>query len=352
MTQSENEIDISPMLKDINAVLKGHLSSLLGPIINEKNAIQSVLLNMPYVKRLKAENEVLRRHVFQLKTELETNKKIYNKQLESASTKNVKLEVRDSLSNLSETPSKIVELKQQMWRKNEKVNSQDDEEDDEEDGMYDEEDDDDEDDDDENYESPILANLRMSLTVDKKDDEVVEITSAGTIVSSEDDEKIKNVTVWNLNSTEEVESKNNEEEEEDQDEEEQEGEDDEDNEEDEDDEEDEEEEEDEDEAEDEEDEAEDEDEDEEDEAEDEEDEAEDEEDEEENEIDVNPEDQDDEDDEELDVEDVEIDGVQYLTTSTENGEIYKCDEDGEIMEDEHGDFIICGYFKNGIANFI
>ena len=55
---------------------------------------------------------------------------------------------------------------------------------------------------------------------------------------------------------------------------------------------------------------------------------------------------------ELDVEDVEIDGVQYLTTSTENGEIYKCDEDGEIMEDEHGDFIICGYFKNGIANFI
>ena len=77
MTQSENEIDISPMLKDINAVLKGHLSSLLGPIINEKNAIQSVLLNMPYVKRLKAENEVLRRHVFQLTTELETNKKIY-----------------------------------------------------------------------------------------------------------------------------------------------------------------------------------------------------------------------------------------------------------------------------------
>ena len=47
MTQSENEIDISPMLNDINKVLKGHLSSLLGPIINEKNAIQSVLLNMP-----------------------------------------------------------------------------------------------------------------------------------------------------------------------------------------------------------------------------------------------------------------------------------------------------------------
>ena len=87
MAQNENEIDITPMLKDINAVLKGHLSNLLGPIINEKNAIQNVLLNMPYVKRLKAENEVLRSHIFQLKTELETNKKSYEKELENASKK-------------------------------------------------------------------------------------------------------------------------------------------------------------------------------------------------------------------------------------------------------------------------
>ena len=196
MTHNENEIDISPMLKDINAVLKGHLTSLLGPIINEKNAIHNILLNMPYVKRLKAENEVLRRHVFQLKTELETNKKFYEKQLENASTKNVKLEVRDSLSNLNETPSKIVELKKEMWRKNEKVNSQDDEEDDEEDDLYEEDNEEDDNDDDEDYESPILANLRMTLTNNEKTDEVVEITSAGTIETSEDDEKIKNVTVW------------------------------------------------------------------------------------------------------------------------------------------------------------
>jgi len=359
MAQNENEIDISPMLKDINKVLKGHLSSILGPIINEKNAIQSILLNMPYVKRLKAENEVLRRHVFQLKTELETNKTFYEKQLENASTKNVKLEVRDRLSNLNETPSKIVELKQQMWRKNEKVNSQDDEDedDDEEDDMYDQEDDDyddDDDDDGEDYESPILANLRMSLTIDKKADEVVEITSAGTIETSEDDEKIKNVTVWNLNSTEEekVESKKEEmeevEEEEEEEEEEVEEEDDGDEEDHEDDDDDDEEDEDDEEEveEDEEDVEDDEEEVEEEEVEEEEAEEK-----EENEGHVNPEDED-EDEEELDVEDVEIDGVQYLTTSTENGEIYKCDDDGEIMEDEHGDFIICGYFKNGIANFI
>ena len=29
MTERDNEIDISPMLNDINKVLKGHLSSLL-----------------------------------------------------------------------------------------------------------------------------------------------------------------------------------------------------------------------------------------------------------------------------------------------------------------------------------
>ena len=66
MTERDNEIDISPMLNDINKVLKGHLSSLLGPIIHEKNTIQSILLNMPYVQRLKLENDTLRRNIFQL----------------------------------------------------------------------------------------------------------------------------------------------------------------------------------------------------------------------------------------------------------------------------------------------
>ena len=334
MAKNDNEIDISPMLKDINMVLKGHLSSLLGPIINEKNAIQNVLLNMPYVKRLRAENEVLKRHVFQLKTELESNKKFYEKELENASKRNVKLEVRDTLSNSAETPSKIVELKKEMWRKNEKVNSQDDE--DEDDDLYEyeeDEEDEDDDEDDSDSENPILANLRLSTTMNEKS------------------ETVKNVTIWNLNKTEEqnsVEDKTSEEvsnsnekeqkeaeqevEEDSEQVEEEDGDDD-------DEEQDEEEEEDE--------------EDEEQEEEDEEQEEEDEEDEEdEEEKDGNVEGEEEDDDEELDVEDVEIDGVQYLTTSTEDGEIYKCDEDGEIMEDEHGDFIICGYFKNGIANFI
>ena len=52
---------------------------------------------------------------------------------------------------------------------------------------------------------------------------------------------------------------------------------------------------------------------------------------------------------EFEVEDIEIDGVMYLTTDKQNGEIYKCDEDGEIMEDDEGEFIKAGYFKNGIS---
>ena len=80
MSQNENEIDIGPMLNDINKVLKGHLTNLLGPIISEKNAIRSVLLNMPYVKKLKQENDILKTKIFQLKTELESTKKFYEKE--------------------------------------------------------------------------------------------------------------------------------------------------------------------------------------------------------------------------------------------------------------------------------
>ena len=68
------------MLKDINAVLKGHLTSLLGPIINEKNAIHNVLLNMPYVKRLKAEMKFLE-SCYPVRTELEALKKYYEKRI-------------------------------------------------------------------------------------------------------------------------------------------------------------------------------------------------------------------------------------------------------------------------------
>ena len=61
---------------------------------------------------------------------------------------------------------------------------------------------------------------------------------------------------------------------------------------------------------------------------------------------------DEESEEELELEDVEIDGIMYLTTNTQNGEIYKCDDEGEILEDDDGEFIVVGNFKDGEAIFI
>ena len=54
----------------------------------------------------------------------------------------------------------------------------------------------------------------------------------------------------------------------------------------------------------------------------------------------------------MEVEDVEIDGISYLTTGTVNGDIYKLDSEGEILEDENGDWVKVGYFKDGISFFI
>ena len=56
-------------------------------------------------------------NIYSNKTELQTTKKILSKRIGKCYKKNVKLEVRDSISNSNETPSKIVELKNQMWRK-------------------------------------------------------------------------------------------------------------------------------------------------------------------------------------------------------------------------------------------
>ena len=411
MTSQSNEIDIAPMLNDINKVLKGHLTSILSPMINEKNAIQNVLLNMPFVKNLKTHNEMLKTQIIQLKTELNGLKEYYERELENASKKNVKLEVRERKSGEHDTPSKIVELKKSMWRQNTKVNAEEEDNDLYNDDVEDEDEEDEDDDEDDmsEYEEcnrcEKMNNIDLlqegsclkCLADDKEN--VVEITSNGSIESVNTDDTVKTVTVWNLNNNKKVdgteekmeddEDEDEEDEEKDEDEEEEEEEEDEDEDEDEDEEEEEEEEEDDDglkkavaktvlnvqqsedyptidtASEEEEDVEEDEEEDvEEEDEEDEEDveEEEDEEDVEEEEEEVEEEEEEgvvkeqdndeDSDDEDMEVEDVEIEGVQYLTTSPIDGKIYKCDEDGEMEEDENGDFIICGYFKEGIANFI
>ena len=225
MTTQSNEIDIAPMLNDINKVLKGHLTAILGPMINEKNAIQNVLLNMPYVKKLKTQNEILKTQIVQLRAELNGLKVYYERELENASKKNVKLEVRDSKTGEPETPSKIVELKKSMWTKNTKVNTEEEDNDlyGESDGGSDDDEEEDDDDDMSEYEEcnkcEKMNNVDLlqdgsclkCLAEDKKEDHI-EITSNGTIESNNEDDTVKTVTVWNLNNTNEsVDKKENEE---------------------------------------------------------------------------------------------------------------------------------------------
>ena len=59
-----------------------------------------------------------------------------------------------------------------------------------------------------------------------------------------------------------------------------------------------------------------------------------------------------EEEEVMDVEEIVIDNEVYLTENQQNGDIYECDEDGEILEDDNGEWVKVGYFKDGISFFI
>ena len=53
------------------------------------------------------------------------------------------------------------------------------------------------------------------------------------------------------------------------------------------------------------------------------------------------------DEESLEVEDFEYNGKMYLITDSENGTIYQCDSDGDIMYDDDDNEVVAGYMKNG-----
>ena len=50
--------------------------------------------------------------------------------------------------------------------------------------------------------------------------------------------------------------------------------------------------------------------------------------------------------EELELEEIVINEIKYLTDSIINGSIYKCDEEGEIVEDDEGELITVGKYNN------
>ena len=77
-TKSNQEgIDISPMLNDVNRVLHMHLTNLLNPVLSERQNIREILKNMPFVRNLVQENDVLKRTNAGLNLDIKTMKNYY-----------------------------------------------------------------------------------------------------------------------------------------------------------------------------------------------------------------------------------------------------------------------------------
>ena len=331
------EPEIKSMINEVNSVLEKHLCSLLEPIIKEKNITKNILLNIPFVKYLYNENK--------RKDQLINN---LSKQLENFGKGSIRLEVSDIESNINTV---IENLDEKISTKNKKINSV---------SIFNNIDLNDDSDDSYNYSSensdvtgsPEITTLLENLKKAKENYEINEIklndskeikkikilneandpiVNQFKLFTSEKDDTIKTHsttyvegvlklqenTISNTNSNigndKEVTQKETEEEvvvNEDEDEEEEVDEDE--NEEDNEDE----------------------------------NEEDNEDDEEEDEV------EEDEEEEELEVDEVEIDGVLYLTNNDQNGKIYKCDEEGEIIIDDDDNFIIVGKFQEGEAIFI
>ena len=314
MSTSDIKPEITSMINEVNLVLKKHLSTLLNPILSESEKTQNVLLNIPYVKNLHDEN-IRKDNII---------KKLSQK-LEEFGKGSLKLEVSE-VDNIEKSFLKNrIELA--IEKENKKITpfnlnncSSDDS------YTYSDESD-------ENMElstSPEISSILENLKKAKQNYEspIVKQFNSFTLLDNTDEED------------EEDDEKENAAEEEDEEDDEQQSADEE-------------------QSAEEKDEEEDEEEDNEDEEEDEEEDDEEEDNEEENDEkkadkkkETSEVEDDDSEDEGLEVEEVTINGKQYLTDDKINGDIYKCDADGEILFDKNDDFIIVGKFTKGKAIFI
>ena len=305
MSTSDIKPEITSMINEVNLVLKKHLSTLLNPILSESEKTQNVLLNIPYVKNLHDEN-IRKDNII---------KKLSEK-LEEFGKGSLKLEVSE-VDNIEKSFLKNrIELA--IEKENKKITpfnlnncSSDD--------SYTYSDESDENMElstspeissilenlkkaKQNYESPIVKQFNSFTLLDNTDEEDEEDDEKENAAEEEDGEQQD--AGEEQSAEEEDEEEDNEDEEED----------DVDEEEDEDDDEDEE------------------------------------------KTDEKKEtsevEDDDSEDEGLEVEEVTINGIQYLTDDKINGDIYKCDADGEILFDKNDDFIIVGKFTKGKAIFI
>lgn len=76
-------IDISNMLNDVNKVLHNHLTNILTPMLQEKQNIQKILLNMPMVKQLQDDHLKAQQAVYSIQAEAKALKIFYEGELAS-----------------------------------------------------------------------------------------------------------------------------------------------------------------------------------------------------------------------------------------------------------------------------
>ena len=86
-----NSIDISSMLNDVNKVLHTHLNNILTPMLQEKQNIRKVLLNMPMVKHLQEEHLKSQQAAYAIQAEAKALKLFYEGEIAQLKTENSKL---------------------------------------------------------------------------------------------------------------------------------------------------------------------------------------------------------------------------------------------------------------------
>ena len=112
--QNSDGIDISNMLNDVNKVLHQHLTSLLTPMLREKQSIRQVLLNMPMVKQLQDEHLKAQQAVYAIQAEAKALKTFYEGELtaKNAELIKVKQELVEALKKLDDCKNVALEVKE------------------------------------------------------------------------------------------------------------------------------------------------------------------------------------------------------------------------------------------------
>ena len=76
----ENNIDISVIIEDVSNLLKDKLINAISPIINEKQQVDNLLLNMPSIQNILKENIALKEEVTKLNNKLDKLRNKYKEQ--------------------------------------------------------------------------------------------------------------------------------------------------------------------------------------------------------------------------------------------------------------------------------